>query len=255
MRSMKRCAALAILMGMFSTPLAAAADLQVFGGGPMQAAGPLLVEGFVESSGTPAAYVRGSARRIRESLDGGTQLDVVIMSPDDIAALEVEGIVKAGSAHIVAYNGLGVGMRSGAVRADLSTPEKFRDALLAARALSLPDPEAGTSTSIYVQKILNDLGIADQIADKTVWLRGPTARGIVSGDADLSIGSIPEIVVVEGAELAGPLPGDLQDNRPLAVGIIAQTENGAAAEEFVRYLSSAGAVSLWKAGGADPVEK
>jgi len=244
-------AALFLLLGV--TEADAQTNLQVMGGGPMQGTGAPLVEAFSKQTAVPAIYIGGATRgtAVQDKLNSGAQIDVVIASEDDMKGLVAAGVIQSESVVVLARNSIGVGMRPGAMKPDLSTPEKFRAAMLAARSLALPDPKAGTPTSRHVTKIMSDLGITDQVAKKAIWVIGVTSTKVGSGEAELSIGSVPEVLVPKGAELAGPLPESLQLYTVLSAGIVAKSGRSPQSRAFIDFLVSEAAAPIWKTGGLE----
>ena len=116
-------------------------------------------------------------------------------------------------------------MKEGAPKPDVSTVEAFKRALLAAKSVAYIDPASGGSSGIYIDKLLERLGIADQIRPKAKLKKGGhVADLIVSGEAELGLHQISEIVPVKGAALVGPLPKEIQNTTTYAAGLSASTQ-------------------------------
>jgi molybdate transport system substrate-binding protein len=194
--------------------------------------------------------VGGLVKRI----DGGERFDVVIASPAALAGLVKSGRVTAGSIDL-ARVGIGVAVRQGTPKPDISTVDAFRQTLLAARAVAYIDPAAGGSSGIYVSALLDRLGIADRVKPKAVLVHGGAAADrVVSGDADIVVHQISEILPVKGVELVGPLPADIQNYTVYSAGIAADARQAAAARALVNLLRSPNGAVVIKSKGMEPVE-
>ncbi len=116
--------------------------------------------------------------------------------------------------------GVGVVVKEGAPKPDVSTVDAFKRALLAAKSVAYIDPASGGSSGIYIDKLLERLGIADQVRPKAKLKKGGhVADLIVSGEAELGLHQISEIVPVKGATLVGPLPKEIQNTTTYAAGL------------------------------------
>jgi molybdate transport system substrate-binding protein len=144
-------------------------------------------------------------------------------------------------------------VKEGAPKPDISTVDKFKQALLAAKSVAYIDPASGGSSGIYVDKLLVKLGIADQIRPKTKLKNGGhVADLIVSGEAELGIHQISEIVPVKGATLVGPLPKEIQNTTTYAAGLSTSVKDKDAAKELIDYLSGPDAAAVLKSKGMEP---
>ena len=138
---------------------------------------------------------------------------------------------------------------------DISTVDKFKQALLVAKSVAYIDPASGGSSGIYIDKLLVKLGIADQIRPKAKLKKGGlVADLIVSGEAELGIHQISEIVPVKGAALVGPLPEEIQNSTIYAAALIASVKDKDAAIELIEYLSGPDAAAVLKSKGMEPAK-
>ena len=169
--------------------------------------------------------------------------------------LIARGKIAAGSRRNLAGVGVGVVVKQGAPKPDVSTVDAFKRALLAAKSVAYIDPESGGSSGIYIyiDKLLKRLGIADQVRPKAKLKKGGhVADLIVSGDAELGLHQISEIVAVKGAELVGPLPKDIQNTTTYAAGLSASVKDKSAAEALIKAFSGPAAAAVLKAKGMEP---
>ena len=184
---------------------------------------------------------------IMQSIDEGQRADMVIAISDAMDRLVAAGIVQPTTRVALADSVLGVGVRQGAPRPDLSTVEAFKRAMVAARAVAYS--KAGAS-GIYFAGLIARLGIADAVnANAVVIPMGFTAEKIASGDADLAIQQISELMTVPGIDVAGPFPDEIQVSSRFEVAIFTGAENAAGATAFLRLLSSPAAAQAYADGG------
>jgi len=169
-----------------------------------------------------------------------------------IAALEKGGKIAAGTTHLLASSGMGVAVAKGAPRPDISTPQAFRNALLAAKAVAYSDPAGGGASGAVFAKVLKDLGIADAVNAKARLGRGiPNAEFVVKGEADIAIQQIPELMTTSGIDVVGPFPPALQSVTEFAAAVLVTSSNPAAARALVEFLDSPETLALLKSRGFD----
>ena len=169
---------------------------------------------------------------------GQEQFDVAILTPVAIDALAKEGKIAPGTRADLAKTGIGVVVKAGAPLPDISTVDAFKRALLAAKSVAFIDPKAGGSSGIYVEGLLERLGIADQINAKAVLVHGgAVADHVADGEAEIGVHQISEILPVAGVKLVGPLPAEIQNFTIYAAGAGAAAKDGGAARALIKYLS------------------
>jgi molybdate transport system substrate-binding protein len=147
-----------------------------------------------------------------------------------------------------------VGVKAGAPKPDISTPDALKQALLASKAVSYTDPATGGASGVYTAKQIAKLGITEQMKGKT---KHPASGGfsgslLVDGQADIAINSKPELLSVPGVEVIGPLPGDMPYTVIYAAGVQSGAAQADAAKALVKYLMSPEAQDVFKAKGFDP---
>lgn len=211
-----------------------------------------LVPDFERESGDKVAIAfvaSGAARKQIE--DGAATPDVAIVTDGQIADLVKSGKIAAGSSADIARLGMGVAVRAGAPKPDISTAEKLKAALLAAKTVAYTDPAGGGASGILFAKVLDRLGIADAIKPKARLTTGPVGALVASGEGELGVQQIPELKAVAGVEVVGPLPGDLQTVTVLTAGVGAAAREPAAARAFIKFLTAPAAVTVITATGMD----
>jgi molybdate transport system substrate-binding protein len=186
---------------------------------------------------------------------------VVIVSRSQLEKLASNGKVLPENLVNVAGIALGVAVRKGAPRPDISSVEAFKRAMLSARSIGYRDPATGSTSGTYAASLLERLGIAEQLKPK---LRLDRTEGdvpenvflaVARGEIEMQIGQITEIVIAPGVDLAGPLPSEIQNTTVMAAGVIAASKAPEAAYAFIRFISSASSASVLKATGFVPIKE
>jgi molybdate transport system substrate-binding protein len=234
---------------------AAAVEINVYTAGAVQEAERVLAADFMDMTGNKVSFVVGTVGQIQEKLKSGAPADVIVVSAAALEQLEKAGEVRASSAVAIGRIGIGVGVKEGADTLDISTPEKFKEAMLKAKSLTYMDPAEGASSGIATAKIMKDLGIADEMTKKTRLTKaGYSADRVASGEVEIAIQNVSEIVPVKGVKLAGMLPEPLQVYTAYAAGVATKSLAPKEATDFIRFLKRAGAATRWKEAGVEPAQ-
>jgi molybdate transport system substrate-binding protein len=199
--------------------------------------------------GRPLAITLGTSAAIRQRVADGQRFDVAILTADAIDDLRKAGAI-AGAVAPMGRSGIGIGVRAGTMKMDVSTADALKHILLAVRALTYASDGASRPS---IARMLDTFGIGDAMAPKTILEQGSvraTAR-VVQGDADMVITLVSEIVPIPGLELAGPLPEEFQTYVSFAAGVSATTPHVDAARALVAYLSGPDARPAFAATGLD----
>ncbi len=232
---------------------AVAVEINVLSAGAVQEAEKALAEDFRHATGNKVTFTVGTVGQIQEKLKSGAPADVVVVSAPALEQLEKSGDIRARSGVALGRIGIGVGIKEGAPTPDISSPEKFKQAMLKAKSLTYMDPGAGASSGIATAKILRDLGIAEEVAKKTKLTQsGYSADRVASGEVELAIQNVSEIVPVKGVKLAGMLPEPLQVYTAYSAGVATKSINPKEATDFIRFLARAEGSARWKEAGIEP---
>lgn len=184
---------------------------------------------------------------IMRSIEEGKRADVIIAINDSMDKLVQTGIVRAETRASLADSVLGVGVRKGAPRPDVSTVDAFRQAMVGARAIAYS--KAGAS-GIYFSKLIDRLGIAETVNARAVIIpMGFTAEKVASGEADIAIQQISELMSVDGIDIAGPFPAEIQSVSTFDAAIFADAKNPNGAAAFLAMLTSPAAAKAYADGG------
>ena len=246
--------AMIVTAGFFGlTSSGSAADVKILTAGAFKQVVLALVPDFEKQTGNKVVVDNDTAGGLKKRIEGGESFDVAVITPTVIDELAGAGKIAAGSRVNLASVGVGVVVKEGAPKPDVSTVDAFKRALLAAKSVAYIDPASGGSSGIYVDKLLERLGIADQVRPKAKLKKGGyVAELIVSGEAELGVHQISEIVPVKGAALVGPLPKEIQNTTTYAAGLSATPQNKEAAQALIKMFSGPAAAALLKSKGMEP---
>jgi molybdate transport system substrate-binding protein len=231
------------------TPVSAA-DITVLASNGVKAAVTELVPQFEKETGHKLHFTWGASNLLAKQVDGGEAFDIVVLTPALIKGLIQQGKVIDGSATDIARVGAGVAVKQGAPKPDISTVEAFKNTMLNAKAIAYTT--AGQS-GLHFISVTEKLGIAEQVKAKGKTIPGGAVAELVAkGEADLAVGLIPELAAVSGVDVVGPFPAELQNYIVLTAGIGTNAKEKAAAQAFIKYLTSPKAISVIKAKGMEP---
>jgi len=244
------CLAAALCLPLTSS---SAADVKVLTAGAFKQVVLALVPDFEKQTGNKVIVDNDTAGGLQKRIESGEAFDVAIITPTIVDGLAASGKIVPNSQVNLATVSIGVVVKEGAPKPDIGTVEAFKNALLAAKSVAYIDPASGGSSGIYVDKLLERLGIADQVRPKAKLKKGGyVADLIVSGEAELGVHQISEIVPVKGAVLVGPLPKEIQNTTTYAAGLSAAAQNKDAAQALIKTFSGPAAASVFKAKGMEP---
>jgi molybdate transport system substrate-binding protein len=183
-------------------------------------------------------------------LRAGEAADLVILTREGLDEVIGEGRVIADSAADLARSYVGLAVRTGAPHPDIANEAALRKTLLAARSVAYS--RLGAS-GVYFAQLIVRMGIAAEInAKATIVEQGFTAERLVSGEADLAVQQISELKQVEGIEVIGPVPHDLQIPAVFSAGRMVDAKQTDAADRLLRYLASPEVVPVLRQSGLEP---
>ncbi len=184
---------------------------------------------------------------IMKSVAEGQRADVVIAIDASMDKLCADRIVRPETRLCLADSVLGVGVRAGAPRPDVSTVEAFKRAMVGARAVAYS--KAGAS-GIYFTGLIERLGIAAEVNARAVTIpMGFTGEKVASGEAELAIQQVSELMSVPGVDVAGPFPDEIQTVSTFDAAIFADAANPEGAAAFLALLGSPAAAKAYADGG------
>ncbi len=248
--SPRLCCFVAVALAIFAMP-AAAAEVKVLTAGAMKQV-VLALQPEFEKQGHRLVVDNDTAGALRKRIEGGESFDLAVITPGVIDALGAGGKVVPDTKTNLARVAIGVMVRKGATLPDISSVDAFRRTLMEAKTVAYIDPASGGSSGIYLDKLFEKLGIADQIRAKAKLKRGGyVADLLVSGDAELGIHQISEIVPVKEVVLVGPLPAEIQNYTTYAGAVSATARDTAAAGAFLGLLAGPSGTAVLNGKGME----
>ena len=230
-----------------SAPARAAEITVVAGGGPLPDVMGTLLPMFEKATGNKVKFSSKGGPQITADLKSGAA-DIVITNTEVVDDLAKSGEVAADGKTLLMISKVAVGVKQGAKRPDVSTPDKLKAALLAAKTVGYSQGSSGQHFATVIQK----LGIADQVKAKGVVVQNrPVGAAIASGEAEIGIQQVAELRPVAGVVVIGELPPELQKKIPYSAGIAAKAKDAATARALVTFLKSPAAQDVLKKKGMD----
>ena len=232
---------------------AESAELKVLSAIGIQAVMEDLGPKFERATGHKLAITFANAGTTVKRIQDGETADVVITTQPGIESFVRDGKAVADNVTILARSGIGLAVRNGAPKPDISSPEAFKRTLLAAKSIAYSNPAGGASSGIHFATVLDRLGIANEMKSKTIFPKsGRVGVLVANGEAELAVAQIQELMLVAGIEIIDPLPGDLQDTIIFSAAIMASSRDTEASRSLVNFLRTPQATAVINAKGMEP---
>jgi len=232
-----------------------AAEVRVMISGGFSAAYRALVPEFERSTGHTLKTASGPSmgntpEAIPNRIQRGEPVDVVIMVGWALDELIRGSKVISDSRVDLARSKIGMVVRAGARKPDISSVEAFKRTVLAAKSIAYSDSASGVYLS---RELFPRLGIADQVAGKSRMIPAePVGVVVARGEAEIGFQQISELIPVPGVELVGALPQELQKITVFSAGVAAGAKEPEAARALIRFLTSPGAAAAIEKSGLEP---
>ena len=240
------------LMLALAPAMAQGADVKILTAGAMKAVVLELVPQFEKETGHKAVVDNDTAGGLARRIQGGETFDLAVITPGVLNDLAGKGKVVGDTRANVARVGVGVVVKEGAPAPDVSNVDAFKKALLTAKTVAYIDPASGGSSGIYLTGLFDKLGIAADIKPKAKLKQGGyVADLIASGEAEIGLHQISEILPVKGVKLVGPLPAEIQNYTTYAAAVSADAKQPDAARALIKLLTGPPADSVLKARGME----
>jgi molybdate transport system substrate-binding protein len=224
----------------------AAEIVLVSGAGPMPEMLGALAPMFERASGHKVKLSFKPAPAMQNDVRQGS-VDVVVANPEPIDQLAKEGLITTSSRLMLSK--VGVAVRAGAPKPTIQTAEQLKAALLAAKSVAYSQGASGQ----HFVTVIARLGIGDALKPKTVIVTGrPVGAAVASGEAEIGIQQVAELMPVAGIDLIGPLPPEVQTTIVYSAAVPSKAKEAEAAKALVNFLSSEAAVSVIKQKGMQP---
>jgi molybdate transport system substrate-binding protein len=229
---------------------AQAAELRVLSGNGAKAAVQELCKQFERATGNTIKLHFEVNADLKKKIEAGETFDVAVLNPPVIDALIKDGRLVAGSRADIGRSGLGLAVRTGAPKPDISSVGAFKRTLLTAKAVAYPGKGA---SGIYFVSLLDRLGIKAEMQGKLKPMEAEdTVEVVARGEADMVVVVATRITGVPGVDLVGPIPEELQTRIGFAAGLSVSAKEREAAQALIRFLTAPAAAPTLKANGVDP---
>ena len=233
-----------------------AAEIHVMSGGAPKEVLAVLTPEFEKRTGHKVHFTYIVISAIQQKLAAGEKPDMVLMPAPALDAQVKAGVMREAPRPNLGIVRIGLVVREGAARPDISTLDGFRKAMLAAKSVVHANP-AATPSGAHLAKMWEQLGIADAINAKATH-RNALDGGVVAiskGDVEVGLYPVSEIIHEKGVALAGLIPAEVQLNTVYATGVLAANPAPEPAIAFITFLTDSSNSAHWKDGGFEPVEK
>ena len=253
-----RRATLLALAGLFFAGAAQAAEVTVMISGGFHAAFRALVPQFERATGHRVAIVQGASMgnapdAIPQRLARGEPADVLILAAESLDGFIAQGKAVQGSRVDLAESRIGMVVRAGAPKPDISTVDALRRTLLAANSIAY----SASASGVYIgTEMYQRLGVADQVAGKSRRILSERVASVVArGEAEIGFQQISELLPVQGVDFVGPIPDEVQRVTIFSAGIAAGAREPDAARALIAFLSSPEAAGAVRESGLDPITR
>jgi molybdate transport system substrate-binding protein len=236
----------------FSCGVRAQSEVALITPGSAKSAMDKLIPGFESKTGYKVKMTNGTGLVIKKQVLQGEGFDVAIVQPP-VQDMVASGNLVAASQAAIATVAVGIVVRKGAPKPDISTPEAVKRALLAAKSISYPDPGMGSASGISFTETLKKLGIFEQVQSKVKLAQSGVAAmaTVARGESEIDISFLSE-VSDPGVELVGPLPAEISTPTGFVGFVSSHAKDPVAAKALLDYLSSPAAAPIYTAQGFKP---
>jgi len=246
-----RRAALAVLVALglwtgLTGAVVDAADIKVLSTVGMQPATVELFKSFEAATGHKILVTYGLAAVLRTSVLEGAPADVLVLTSATIDDLVKSGKVVAATKADVARSGVGVGVKAGAPKPDIGTPEALKRTIVAAKSIGYSREGA---SGVAFARAVERLGLTEQVAAKYKDTGTKAGEMVAAGEIELAAAQIPELMAVPGVDVVGPLPAELQTTTVFSVGLATEAKDAGAGRALIQFLAGPQATPVYKAKG------
>jgi molybdate transport system substrate-binding protein len=242
-------AVLAVAIALPNGGLAHAAEIKVLSSVGYKGAISELARRFEVAAGHKVVTDFEVVAVLKRRIDAGEAFDVAVLSPTLIAELIQAGKIVADTRATIGRIGMGLGVRKGGPRPDMSSPETFRQVLLGAKSIGY-SKEGGSGKTFFA--MLDRMGIAAEMKPKVKAVGAPTIQAVINGDTEFVFTSVVLILSDPAVELVGRLPAELQSYVVPTAGANAIAKEPEAAKAFILFLTAPAAAPVLKAYGVEP---
>lgn len=240
----------AITMALNAHMAANAAELKLLASTAVKPVLEEVIPQYERAGGGKVTVAIASSAAIMARVKAGETPDMVILTREGIDELIKQGKVAADSRADIAAAGLGIAVKRGAPKPDISTVDAFKRTLLDAKSITYT---ASGASGLYFAQLLQRLGIAEAMKPKTLVLKsGSTGEAVARGEAELAVQMVSELLAAHEADFVGPLPAEIQSNMIFTAGTLTGSARGAEAKALLNYLATTAVGAVFKAKGLEP---
>jgi len=238
-------------LAVFTAGAANAAEIRVLSSNALKTVVEELGPQFEKATENKLNVTFGAAANLKTSIEKGEAFDLAILTSSALDDLVKQGKLVAATRADIARSSVGLAVKKGAAKPDISTTEAFKRALLDAKSIAYVEQGA---SGIYLKGLFERLGIAEQLKPKIKLLpaSNPAANAVANGEAEIGMTQISEILPYAGAELVGPLPADIQLYTVFPAAVGASAKEPEAAKALIKFLTAPAAFPVLKAKGLSP---
>ena len=246
---MKARSIIAVAASLLLPSMAQAAEIKLLASSAIKFAYFELLPQFEKATGHKVTVAWSSTPDIQKRIAGGEAADLVILGSNGTQELIKQGKL-AGARVDFAKSGVGVAVRAGAPKPDISSADAVKKAVLAAKSVAY---SAGAS-GIYLVGMFQKMGIAEEVKSKTATVKPgePVGDVVARGDAEIGFKQVSELIPVKGIQILGPLPPEIQNITVFAGGVHTGAKEADAAAALVKFLTAPEATSTLKKHGLEP---
>ncbi len=238
------------------TTAATGAEIKVLSTTAVQEVAVILGAKFQKTSGHRVIFIFEPIGNMRKRMASGETGDIFIFPAVEVDKLVKEGKAAADDVRPIASSNLGVAVRKGTPKPDISSPETFKRAMLAAKSIVIGDPSRGGTGTLHIFKMFEKLGIAEDMKRKLVFKKDGGAPGnaqaMVETDSNMGVGQLSEFAPVAAMEIVGSFPSDLNLISLFSAVVMRDSKDAAAAKALIDFMRTPEAAVEMKAQGMAP---
>lgn len=214
-----------------------------------------LMPEFEKTTGNKVTIHFAPSAKIKQRVADGEETDVAIATAEGLEDLIKTNKIVNGSRADLAQSRVGLAVQKGAPKPDISSAEKFKQALLNAKSIGTSNPVGGGASGAHIAKVLEQLGIADAVKGKTTFGPGGPAgligNFLVRKEVEIGLQQIPELMAVPGIDIVGPLPDEIQAITVFSAGLSTGAKEEQAATALIKFLTTPNAKAVLKSKGME----
>jgi molybdate transport system substrate-binding protein len=232
-----------------------ASGIKVLSSTAMKTSMDVLMPQFEQASGHKVAFTYGPSVRITKQVADGEANDVTIVTDRAIDELIKQGRIVPGTRADIGRSAMALAVQKGTPKPDISTPEKFKQAMLAAKSLAMSNPVGGGASGAILMRIFDRLGITEQMRPKLTFGPGGPAgligNFLVRKEVEIGIQQMPELLAVPGIDIVGPLPFGKDTVSVFSAGLSTAAKDASAARALIAFLTTPAAAAVVRAKGME----